>query len=74
MSRRSQSLERLPSPGQDDLTIMDKLVNALDRYLTPKPMLHDGILSKAGDVHTALPGSDRSMLMNGHILVGQFSV
>ena len=31
MSRRSRSLERLPSPSQDDLTIMDRLANALDK-------------------------------------------
>ena len=37
MSYRSRSLGRVPQPGQEDLTIMDRLASALERLSSAQP-------------------------------------
>ena len=49
MSYRSRSLGRVPQPGQEDLTIMDRLASALERLSSAQPSPAHREIFKAPD-------------------------
>ena len=49
MTQKAKSLEKLPSTTRDDLAIMDKLANALERLSKAQPTMKPRATFKATD-------------------------